>query len=340
MTDAPKVWVVAETSGSQIAEVSLELLSKASELARKLKTGVAAVLLGNSVEPLAAELISYGADVVFLAEDDRLKSYVAAPYASIIARLLTQEKPEIVLYGATSTGRDLAPRVASQIRAGLTADCTDLKIGDHKDLKTGKVYRDILFQVRPAFGGNIIATIVNLDHRPQMSTVREGVMRMRQADPKRRGEMVKVSVELAPEDFLIEVLERVEAERKVNLKGVNIIVSGGAGVGSRENFHLIYELAEVLDAEVGASRAAVDAGFISKEHQVGQTGTTVRPKLYIACGISGSVQHQAGMSEAGKILAINTDPDAPIMNIAHYKIIGDLNEVIPGLIAAHKATGR
>ncbi|KPJ62645.1 MAG: electron transfer flavoprotein subunit alpha [Planctomycetes bacterium DG_23] len=340
MADAPKVWVVAETSGSGLSEVSLELLSKASELAGKLKTGVAAALVGYSIEPLAPELISYGADVVFLAQDERLKDYLANPYAKIIARLLAEEKPEIVLYGASSTGRDLAPRVASQIRAGLTADCTDLKIGDHKDLKTGKVYRNILFQVRPAFGGNIIATIVNLDHRPQMSTVREGVMRMSQPQASRRGEVIEVPVELSPEDFLVEVLERVEAQRKVNLKGANIIVSGGAGVGSRENFRLIHEFAEVLDAEVGASRAAVDAGFVSKEHQVGQTGTTVRPKLYIACGISGSVQHQAGMSEAGKILAINTDPEAPIMNIAHYKIIGDLNEVIPQLIKTHKASGR
>ena len=340
MPHPTKVWVVAETTGSKLSEVTLELLSKAAELARKLKTGVAAVLIGDSVEPLAAELIAYGADVIFLAEDERLKDYLAAPYARVIARLITEEKPEIVLYGATSAGRDLAPRVASEIRAGLTADCTDLKIGDHKDLKSGKVYRKILFQVRPAFGGNIIATIVNLDHRPQMSTVREGVMRMSQPDPMRRGEVVKVPVEFSPEDFLIQVLERVKAERRVNLKGADIIVSGGAGVGSREKFRLIYEFAEVLGGEVGASRAAVDAGFISKEHQVGQTGTTVRPKLYIACGISGSVQHQAGMCEAGKILAINIDPDAPIMSIAHYKIVGDLSEVMPRLIKAHKASGR
>ena len=340
MPEATRVWVVAETAGLKLSEVTLELFSKAAELARKLKTGVAAVLIGDSVKPLAQELIAYGADVVFLAEDERLKDYLTAPYAKIIARLLTQEKPEIVLYGATSTGRDLAPRVASEIRAGLTADCTDLRIGDHKDLKTGKLYRNILFQVRPAFGGNIIATIVNLDHRPQMSTVREGVMRMSEPDSERRGEVVKVAVEFSPEDFLIEVLERVKAERKVNLKGADIIISGGAGVGSRENFHLVHEFAQGLGAEVGASRAAVDAGFISKEHQVGQTGTTVRPKLYIACGISGSVQHQAGMCEAGKILAINTDPDAPIMNIAHYKIVGDLNEVLPKLIKTHKASGR
>jgi electron transfer flavoprotein alpha subunit len=240
-----------------------------------------------------------------------------------------------VLYGATTEGRDLAPRVASCLKVGLTADCTDLRIGDHTQKDTE--YKNILYQIRPAFGGNIIATIVSPEKKPQMATVREGVMRMGRSDPSRKAEMVRLDIRLEAEDFPTEILDRVLEEKTVNLKGAPIIVSGGIGVGSKENFALIRDLAETLGGEVGASRAAVDAGFIGKEHQVGQTGVTVRPKLYIACGISGAIQHRAGMDASARIIAINSDPEAPIFSIAHYGIVGDLNKVIPRMIKAYKA---
>jgi electron transfer flavoprotein alpha subunit len=235
-----------------------------------------------------------------------------------------------VLYGATTTGRDVAPRIASQLRVGLTADCTDLQIGDYTFRE--KTYKDILYQIRPAFGGNIIATIVSPDHRPQMATVREGVMKMNAPDASKKGKVIEYSAEISDEMLVTEIVEKFQQEKTVNLKGSKIIVSGGMGVGSKENFQLIYDLAHVLGAEVGASRAAVDAGFISKDHQVGQTGTTVRPKLYMAIGISGQIQHRAGMSQSSRIVAINHDPDAPIFQIAHYGIVGDLNEVVPKFI--------
>jgi electron transfer flavoprotein alpha subunit len=219
---------------------------------------------------------------------------------------------------------------------GLTADCTDLKIGPHRDAISGVDYEKLLYQIRPAFGGNIIATIVNPETRPQMATVREGVMKMGKAEDGRAGKVVPYDGRIDPALLCVELLEEHRAERKVNLKKANVIVSGGAGVGSKENFALIRRLAEVMGAEVGASRAAVDAGYIEKAHQVGQTGTTVRPKLYVACGISGAVQHRAGMQESSKIIAINSDPHAPILQFAHYGIVGDLNQIIPALIAAYK----
>jgi electron transfer flavoprotein alpha subunit len=241
------------------------------------------------------------------------------------------------MFGATYKGRELAPRVASEKLAGLTADCTELKIDDFDDKVNKQSYTDKLMQIRPAFGGNIIATIVNTWDDPQMVTVREGVMKMDEPDTSRKGKVVKVDVELDAADTVIKVIERVRQERSINLGAAQIIVSGGYGVGSKENFKLIYDLAETLGGEVGTSRAAVDAGWIDHDHQVGQTGVTVRPKLYIACGISGSVQHCAGMDDSKKIIAINTDPDAPILSVAHYGIVGDLNEVIPKMIAAFKA---
>jgi electron transfer flavoprotein alpha subunit len=253
-----------------------------------------------------------------------------------MAHLITSTQPQVVLFGATPCGRDLAPRLASQLQAGLTADCTNLLIGDYTSRRTEQEYKNLLLQVRPAFGGNIIATIVCPETRPQMATVREGVMRLATPDYTRTGEVVRLDVSLDDSDLVIQVLERVKAERKVNLKGASVIVSGGAGVGSKEGFQLIAELADVLGGVVGASRAAVDAGYVGREHQVGQTGTTVRPKLYVACGISGAVQHRAGMAEAKKIIAINKDPDAPIFSIAHYGIVGDLHEVIPRMIKVYK----
>jgi electron transfer flavoprotein alpha subunit len=250
----------------------------------------------------------------------------------VITNLARQWKPYIFLIGATPVGRDLAPRIASALKVGLTADCTDLQIGDYTSKKENAIYKDLLFQVRPAFGGNIIATIVNPKTRPQMATVREGVMRRGEPDSKRRGKIEKVKVAFQPEDFALQVLSREKREPTVRLKDSPVIVAAGAGVDSPEEFELVRELASVLGGEVGASRAAVDAGYVSREHQIGQTGSTVRPRLYIAAGISGAIQHRAGMDQSSKIIAINTDPNAPIFQIAHYKIVGDVAEVLPLLI--------
>jgi len=335
------VMVYIQQSGGKAAEVSLELVSKARELADKLKVGVSAAIFGEKVEGEVGRLSSFGADHVYLVEDPRLKYYTPIPYSKLMIQTVSEKKPQIVLYGATTEGRDIAPRVASNLKVGLTADCTDLQIGDHvqedKGKSTAREYKDILYQIRPAFGGNIIATIVCPEKKPQMATVREGVMRMAQPDTSRKAEIVRISASFAQNDFPSEIIDRVMEAKTVNLKGAQIIVSGGFGVGSRDNFALIRELAVTLNAEVGGSRAAVDAGFIGKEHQVGQTGTTVRPKLYIACGISGAIQHRAGMDKSSRIIAINTDPEAPIFGIAHYGIVGDLNEVIPRMIKAYKA---
>jgi electron transfer flavoprotein alpha subunit len=272
-------------------------------------------------------------------EHPLLRIYQTNSYAKVICDLILKYKPQIVLYGATVTGRDLAPRIASATKAGLTADCTDLQIGDHKTAKDGKLHRNLLFQIRPAFGGNIIATIINLDRWPQMATVREGVMPIPQADAKRKGEIVIENLEVSKEDIPLEILDEQQRPKKVDLKAARVIVAGGAGVGSRENFKLIWDLANCLGAAPAATRAAVDLGFIDKDHQVGQTGTTVRPSLYIAVGISGAIQHQAGMSQSQKIVAVNTDPDAPIFQIAHYKIVGDLNEVVPKITKAIREKG-
>jgi electron transfer flavoprotein alpha subunit len=329
------VMVYIEQSGGKAAEVSLELVSKARELADKLGVGVSAALFGDKVEGEVSRLASLGADRVYLVEDPQLKFYTPLSHSKLMIRLISEKKPQIVLYGATTEGRDLAPRVASNLKVGLTADCTDLQIGDHTQQETE--YKNILYQIRPAFGGNIIATIVCPEKKPQMATVREGVMRMGQGDPSRKAETLRISANLDKEDFVSEIIDRVMEEKKINLKGAQIIVSGGFGIGSKDNFILIRNLAETLGAEVGASRAAVDAGFIGKEHQVGQTGTTVRPKLYIACGISGAIQHRAGMDGSARIIAINNDPEAPIFGIANYGIVGDLNEVIPRMIKAYKA---
>ncbi len=331
------VWVFVEQEGGKIADVSLELVSKGAELAARLNVKLEAILLGNNVAHCADTLFSYGCNKVILAEDPRLEPFTVLPYAKVIMDLIKERRPNILLFGATMKGRELAPRVASEKLAGLTADCTDLKIDDFEDKVNNKKYTDKLMQIRPAFGGNIIATIVNTWDDPQMVTVREGVMKMDQPDPSRKGEIERVKVALTAQETVVKVIERVRQEKTVNLKAAQIIVAGGYGVGSKENFKLIHQLAEVLGGQVGASRAAVDAGWIDHDHQIGQTGVTVRPKLYIACGISGSVQHRAGMTESKKIIAVNTDPGAPIFSVAHYGIIGDLNSVIPMMIKAYKA---
>ena len=330
-----EVWVFAEQHEGVLEDVPVELMSKARQLADKLGVKVAAALLGNGVEELADKLFCYGADKVYLVEDALLKRYQTNSYAKVMYELIHKYRPQIVLYGATVAGRDLAPRIASSAKAGLTADCTDLQIGDHKGTD-GDVHKNLLFQIRPAFGGNIIATIINYDRWPQMATVREGVMPMPKPDVSRKGEIIRERVELSQADLPLEILQEHKRQRQVNLKAARVIVAGGAGVGSRENFRLIWDLANCLGAAPAATRAAVDLGFIDQDHQVGQTGTTVRPSLYIAAGISGAIQHQAGMNQSQKIIAINNDPEAPIFQIAHYRIVGDLNEVVPMIIKAIK----
>ncbi|MBE3070007.1 MAG: electron transfer flavoprotein subunit alpha/FixB family protein, partial [Planctomycetes bacterium] len=315
------VWVVAEQNDGQLHDVGLELLSKGRELADELGVRLTAVLLGAAVAEHAERLIQCGADRVLAGEHALLAHYQTNPYAKVLVRLVEEHRPQIVIFGATPLGRDLAPRVASAVRSGLTADCTDLDIGDHDEPAAGKKYKRLLYQIRPAFGGNIIATIVNPERWPQMATVREGVMRMPEADPLRRGEIVRFTPDLAAGDFVLKILEHQRAERTVNLKAARIIVAGGAGVGGKENFRLVWDLANALGAAAGASRAAVDNGWIGKDHQVGQTGTTVRPALYVALGISGAIQHRAGMGEAQKIVAVNADPHAPIFGVAHYGIV-------------------
>jgi len=330
-----EVWVFAEQHNGHLEDTPIELMSKARRLADTLGVKVAAVLLGSSVKGLSTKLVQYGADKVYLAEHPLLGTYQTNSYAKVIFDLIHKYQPQIVLYGATITGRDLAPRIASAAKAGLTADCTDLQIGDHKTTN-GDSHKNLLFQIRPAFGGNIIATIINYDRWPQMATVREGVMPPPEPDVSRKGEIIEEKVQISQQDLPLEILEEHKRPKKVNLKAARIIVAGGAGVGSKDNFKLIWDLANCLGAAPAATRAAVDLGFIDSDHQVGQTGTTVRPSLYIAVGISGAIQHQAGMSQSQKIIAVNNDPDAPILQIAHYKIIGDLNVVVPKMIKAMK----
>jgi len=334
-----EVWVFGEQHNGRLEDTPIELMSKARRLADKLGVKLAAAVLGNGVDELAARLIQYGADRVYVAEHPLLGTYQTNSYAKVMCDLIGKYKPQIVLYGATITGRDLAPRIASAMKAGLTADCTDLEIGDHKG-QDGQVHKNLLFQIRPAFGGNIIATIINFDRWPQMATVREGVMPCPEPNVKRRGEIVAEKVQLAQQDLPLEILAEHKRAKKVNLKTARVIVAGGAGVGNKDNFKLIWDLANCLGAAPAATRAAVDLGFIDSDHQVGQTGTTVRPVLYIAVGISGAIQHQAGMSGSQKIVAINNDPEAPIFQIAHYKIVGDLNDVVPRMIKAIKTVAR
>lgn len=334
--------VYIETENGKISDVSLELLTKGRSLANDLSCKLEALLIGKNVDNLTNELFQYGAEIVHIAQDSRLEHYLTLPYSSITIDLFKREKPQIALFGATSVGRDLAPRVSSALSSGLTADCTSLEIGDHKENKTGKEYKNLLYQIRPAFGGNIIATIINPDCRPQMATVREGVMKKEPLDKSLKGVVKKIDVSssLKDEDFVVEIIERHIEERKIDIKGSSIIISGGFGVGSKENFNLLYELASVLGAEVGASRAAVDAGYAEHARQIGQTGITVRPKLYIAVGISGQIQHTAGMDQSAMIISINNDPNAPIHQIADYAIIGDLNDIIPKMIKSYKLNSK
>ena len=336
------IFVYIELEDGAIADVSLELLTKGRELADSLGVKLEAVAMGVGLTGIEKELAKYGADTVWVADDEVFAPFRTLPHTSVLCGLIEAEQPQIVLFGATPVGRDFAPRVSSALHSGLTADCTQLEIGDHKDAKSGTEYKDLLYQIRPAFGGNIIATIVNPDHRPQMATVREGVMRKEEAAVPAAGEVKPIAWRdyLKDADLAVTIIDRQIEERKINIKGASVIVAGGYGMGSKENFRLVHELAEVLGAEVGASRAAVDAGFTEHERQVGQTGVTVRPKLYIACGISGQIQHTAGVDQSSMIISINTDPEAPINKIADYAITGDVNDVIPKMIKYYKQNSK
>ncbi|MDR1729211.1 MAG: electron transfer flavoprotein subunit alpha/FixB family protein [Prevotellaceae bacterium] len=336
------IFVYCEIEDGIIGDVSLELLTKGRSLANKLNCKLEAVVIGANLKGIESQVFPYGVDVLHVADDARLYPYTSLPHTSILINLFKQEKPQIALMGATSIGRDLGPRVSSALFSGLTADCTSLEIGDHEDKKEGKSYKDLLYQIRPAFGGNIVATIINPDQRPQMATVREGVMKKEILDANYKGEIKQIDVKkfVNNTDFVVEVIERHMEKSKVNLKGASIIVAGGYGMGSKENFQMLYDLASVIGAEVGASRAAVDGGFAEHERQIGQTGVTVRPKLYIACGISGQIQHIAGMQESSVIIAINTDPNAPINTIADYVITGSVEEVVPKLIKYYKKNSK
>ena len=326
--DYKGVWVFAEQRDGIIASVVFELLAKARELAKDLNTYVGAILLGSGVINRTDELIHRGADKVFLVDSKALEHYIAENYTKAIVKLVDKYKPEIILAGATTTGRSLVSRIAVNLYAGLTADCTGLDIDKEKK---------ILIQTRPAFGGNIMAQIISPNYRPQMATVRHKVMPEATKDTSRKGEVIKENFNEGAEDKRIKFLDFIkEAVATVNLAEADIIVSGGRGLGDPKNFKLIEELAESLGAAVGSSRACVDAGWIPYSHQVGQTGRTVCPKIYIACGISGQIQHLVGMQSSDVIIAINKDPEAPIFKVANYAIVGDLFKVIPLLTKKFK----
>lgn len=336
------IFVYCEIEDGIIGDVSLELLTKGRSLANKLNCKLEAVVIGSDLKGVESQVFPYGVDVLHVADSPKLYPYTSLPHTSILVNLFKQEEPQIALMGATSIGRDLGPRVSSALFSGLTADCTSLEIGDHEDKKEGKSYKNLLYQIRPAFGGNIVATIVNPEQRPQMATVREGVMKKEILDPNYKGEIKQIDVKkfVNDADFVVEVIERHMEKSKVNIKGSPIIIAGGYGMGSKENFQMLYDLAGVIGGEVGASRAAVDGGFAEHERQIGQTGVTVRPKLYIACGISGQIQHIAGMQESSVIIAINNDPKAPINAIADYVITGNVEEIVPKLIKYYKKNSK
>ncbi|WP_297328823.1 electron transfer flavoprotein subunit alpha/FixB family protein [uncultured Bacteroides sp.] len=336
------VFVYLEIEGATVIDVSLELLTKGRKLANQLDCQLEAVAAGHNLSDIAKQVLPFGVDKLHVFDAPGLFPYTSLPHSSILINLFKEEEPQICLMGATVIGRDLGPRVSSALTSGLTADCTSLEIGDHEDKKEGKVYENLLYQIRPAFGGNIVATIVNPEHRPQMATVREGVMKKEILDVDYKGEVINHDVaKYVPEtDYVVKVIDRHIEKAKHNLKGAPIVIAGGYGVGSRENFNLLFELAKELHAEVGASRAAVDAGYADHDRQIGQTGVTVRPKLYIACGISGQIQHIAGMQESGIIISVNNDENAPINTIADYVIHGPVEEIIPKMIKYYKQNSK
>ncbi|MEK6655073.1 MAG: electron transfer flavoprotein subunit alpha/FixB family protein [Thermodesulfobacteriota bacterium] len=334
MGNMKQAMVFVEQIDGQIAEVSLELICEARRLAHQLGAVVTAVAPGSKLMDVLPSLGNYGCKTVYYVEDERLSHFTSHPYAKSVVSIIRKHEPAIVLFGATIIGRDMAPRIASALKCGLTADCTELQIGEHKTRE--HVYQNTLLQVRPAFGGNIMATIVSPESVPSMATVRPGVMKLDPPDTNLEAEVVVEESGLSQDDFMTEVIEVVRREKSINLRAAHIIVAAGAGAAAPASLALVRKLAETIGGVVAVSRPLVDAGLFSHDHQVGQTGTTVHPNLYIACGISGQIQHRAGMADSKRIVAINSDPDAPIFRIAHYGIVGDLNEVIPKMIEAYK----
>ncbi|MCI5492107.1 MAG: electron transfer flavoprotein subunit alpha/FixB family protein [Prevotellaceae bacterium] len=343
------VFVYCEIEGTTVADVSLELLTKGRKLANTLGVQLECICAGKGLNGIEKQVMPYGVDKVHVFDAEGLFPYTSNPHTALMVNLFKEEKPQICLMGATVIGRDLGPRVSSALHSGLTADCTQLEIGDFDmNVKNAdgvmekKHYTEQLYQIRPAFGGNIVATIVNPEHRPQMATVREGVMKKEILDLNYKGEVINHEVaQYVPDtEYVVKVLDRHIEKAKHNLKGASIVVAGGYGVGSREGFDMLFELAKELHAEVGASRAAVDAGFADHDRQIGQTGVTVRPKVYIACGISGQIQHIAGMQDAGIIISINNDPNAPINTLADYVINGTVEEVVPKMIKYYKKNSK
>ena len=344
------VFVYCEIEGTTVKDVSLELLTKGRKLANTLGVQLECICAGSGLDGVENQVMKYGVDKVHVFDAPGLFPYTSNPHTAVLVNLFKQEDPQICLMGATVIGRDLGPRVSSALFSGLTADCTELEIGDF-DMNCGfdenkkpivKHFEEKLYQIRPAFGGNIVATIVNPEHRPQMATVREGVMKKEVLDENYKGEVIRHDVaKFVPEtEYVVKVLDRHVEAAKHNLKGAPIVVAGGYGMGSKENFDMLFDLAKELHAEVGASRAAVDAGFADHDRQIGQTGVTVRPKVYIACGISGQSQHIAGMQESSIIISINNDPNAPINTIADYVITGNLEDVLPKLIKYYKKNSK
>ena len=332
------LYIYCEIEDGIVTDVSLELLTKGRSLATTLGCDLEAVAIGHQLSEIGAQVFPYGVDTLHLFDDPRLYPYTSLPHTSILVKLFEKEKPQIALMGATCIGRDLGPRVSSALGSGLTADCTSLEIGGHEEKKEHKVYTNLLYQIRPAFGGNIVATIINPECRPQMATVREGVMKKEITNVNHVGKIIKHNVNnyVSDADFVVTIIDRQIEKSKINIKGASIVVSGGYGVGSKENFRLLHDFAAVIGAEVGGTRAAVDAGFTEHARQIGQTGVTVRPKLYIACGISGQIQHIAGMQDSSIIISINSDPNAPINVIADYVITGTIEDVIPQMIKYYK----
>lgn len=337
------VFVYCEIEGTRVLEVSQELLTKGRKLADQLKVQLHAVVAGTGIKgKVEDQMRPYGADKIFVFDGEGLFPYTSAPHTEILVNLFKQEQPQICLMGATVIGRDLGPRVSSALASGLTADCTQLEIGDYDDRKAGKHYENLLYQIRPAFGGNIVGTIINPDNRPQMATVREGVMKREILDANHPCETVYPNVAdyVPAECYVVKVIERHVETAQHNLKGAPVVVAGGYGVGSKEGFDLLFKLAKELHGEVGASRAAVDAGWADHDRQIGQTGLTIHPKVYIACGISGQIQHTVGMQDSGIIISVNSDPDAPINAIADYVIVGTVEEVVPKLIKYYKSNSK
>ena len=334
------VYVFAQQVDNELSGIAFELLGKAKELAADLSTDVTAVLIGSGVKGLVDQLAEYGADKVIVVDDPELKEYRTEPYAHALASVINEYKPEIVLVGATAIGRDLGPRVSARVATGLTADCTVLEIGDFpiNPVPNQEQKHNQLLMTRPAFGGNTIATIACPDNRPQMATVRPGVMQKLPKEAGRKAEVIEFNPTLEKNNRYVDILNVVKAVGNVeNIMDAKVLVSGGRGVGSKENFKMLQDLADVFGGMVSCSRAAVENGWLAQDYQVGQTGKTVRPQIYFAIGISGAIQHVAGMEESDLIIAINKDEDAPIFSVADYGIVGDLNKIVPALTEALKA---